>query len=1462
MAALNADSFQRALSRFKKTLPPDLIREFSTCTLQDVHGICRGIQQEHGREGILRNMRRLESFVEAMEQFGKVIEVFVNVNDFIGFIWGPIKFLLGIARTYLDSFDKLLGVYEQVGDAIPGLQQYSATFEKYPPLAQVLEDYYSDILNFHQAALRVFKRPKWKTLFHSTWKTFDADFKSILHSLASRRQLLESEKGSASLYEIQVLRQELSQKNAEQSQQAAKIVQEQHRARISSIRESLQAPNYPIDQETATEDRHGSKSGLWIFEHPHFQEWSKNDATGHDALYVNGVPGAGKTTLMSAVIEKLQERKRVSAVENCCVAYFFFKHNHVDKGSHNSLLRAILEQLIEQDPIMSDHLFREISVIEGTKLRSTQTLEKLVRAALRSYQISYMILDGLDESSQGEASKSISYFLSITKEEWKGPDAMLRVLFCGQRDGILDKLLVDQPQISLESTRHVEDIRLYCETFCKQIGSKFGIASSMEEDIASRVAGEARGMFLYARVVLGNLLSQTKLSGLKREVEPGTFPRGIEKAYERVAVRILEKSSEAEREDALKILAWVICAKRHLRWREIQSLFCVDPIAGSVEYEERRLRVTCKDICGSLIDVHRAADRDIDDDADDIIRIVHETAREFLIRKQYLTISIENDKLAAFCLAYLTSKPFQSGITENEIVLHASQGYYSLQDYAVRYWFEHTRESAQLAIASGQDEFEETMALARRFLEIYGYLGDEEVTVNTAKLVIGLPTDIVERNKKFDLELRTTIIRQGIETLHNKSKYPGLQEGFNYLHETTATYKCPKPWCEFFTVGFGNAEDLIQHINRHNLPFRCPNENCFASLLGFDTPLKLKRHRTTYHSEPSEDFKFPRVASKKKAATISSALSQGDLSRAVELLDSTPSAPASNQRTVSIPSSFWTTTEASKFPSLLSSFGSDWNAIASHMGTKTATMVENYYTRRRGSTDWDSLVKEGNDIRARRFSAGTLLHLAVESGLFDICMDVLERGADPNHANPDHHSQTALHAAVLANNLDIAHLLISQPGCTPDKVDGLGRSPFMEACALGHLDIVKLLLETGQIQVDRRPDERPVSCKSNARAWTTPLGYAYLENHKSVVSYLLQQGQPSSFVSKFRRQVVESVNANDSPISKSDDKWSCTFNTDIRQKIEVDLVHNFPHNSVVTCVAFSIDGSLVATGCDRTVHIFEVITGSLLSTLRQTGEETEGDHYVRCVSFSQNGTYLATGSEDGMIRLWNFRTGLMRQIFSGHQAAIYSLAFAPNGEKIVSGSGDRTVKVWDVETSTCIFALNTEDGISSVAISKKHIASGSLDGSVKIWDSITGDLLSHLQEPHGHQDPVFSITISPDGRTLISGSLDKTIKMWDLNDLEVTRDNKAATGHLIRTLEGHRDSVLDTQMTHDARWIISGSKDRTVQFWDARTGHPQFVLEGHENSVIKATASPDGVHFATASGDFKARIWTYRAIAW
>lgn len=85
--------------------------------------------------------------------------------------------------------------------------------------------------------------------------------------------------------------------------------------------------------------------------------------------------------------------------------------------------------------------------------------------------------------------------------------------------------------------------------------------------------------------------------------------------------------------------------------------------------------------------------------------------------------------------------------------------------------------------------------------------------------------------------------------------------------------------------------------------------------------------------------------------------------------------------------------------------------------------------------------------------------------------------------------------------------------------------------------------------------------------------------------------------------------------------------------LDVDLVHNLAHESVVCCVRFSLDGRYVATGCNRSAQIFEVNTGNQVSKLQDETVDKDGDLYIRSVCFSPDGKYLATGAEDKQIRV-------------------------------------------------------------------------------------------------------------------------------------------------------------------------------------------------------------------------------------
>lgn len=97
--------------------------------------------------------------------------------------------------------------------------------------------------------------------------------------------------------------------------------------------------------------------------------------------------------------------------------------------------------------------------------------------------------------------------------------------------------------------------------------------------------------------------------------------------------------------------------------------------------------------------------------------------------------------------------------------------------------------------------------------------------------------------------------------------------------------------------------------------------------------------------------------------------------------------------------------------------------------------------------------------------------------------------------------------------------------------------------------------------------------------------------------------------------------------------WYAVFNPRIRRVLDVDLVHNLLHESVVCCVRFSSDGRYVATGCNRSAQIFDVSTGSQVAKLQDDSVDKDGDLYIRSVCFSPDGKYLATGAEDKQIRV-------------------------------------------------------------------------------------------------------------------------------------------------------------------------------------------------------------------------------------
>ncbi|RHY47667.1 hypothetical protein DYB38_001856 [Aphanomyces astaci] len=331
------------------------------------------------------------------------------------------------------------------------------------------------------------------------------------------------------------------------------------------------------------------------------------------------------------------------------------------------------------------------------------------------------------------------------------------------------------------------------------------------------------------------------------------------------------------------------------------------------------------------------------------------------------------------------------------------------------------------------------------------------------------------------------------------------------------------------------------------------------------------------------------------------------------------------------------------------------------------------------------------------------------------------------------------------------------------------------------------------------------------------------------------------------------------------------------ERPHVEMFHTLDHQSVVCCVRFSADGTKLASGCHKTAQVFDVQTGARTFWVQRPAikegaapaNEAE-DAYVRAVCFSPDGTKLVAGMPQNTIRIWDMASNEEAPPLIGHEAEIYSLDYV--GNHIVSGSGDRKVRLWDARTGQCQAIFGNEsggpsDGVTNVALSPdgRLLAAASLDKVVRIWDTQTTQLMDRLE---AHTDSVYALAFSPDGKNIISGSLDKNIMLWD-----VSASGRTTTRPRM-LFQGHKDFVLSVAYTPDGRyvlwvlmvwtnncmyrWIMSGSKDRSVIFWDHRTSRPVLTVGGYRNSVINVHSSPTSPYFATGSGDCFACIWKYQ----
>ncbi|KAJ7636261.1 hypothetical protein FB45DRAFT_1055732 [Roridomyces roridus] len=255
-------------------------------------------------------------------------------------------------------------------------------------------------------------------------------------------------------------------------------------------------------------------------------------------------------------------------------------------------------------------------------------------------------------------------------------------------------------------------------------------------------------------------------------------------------------------------------------------------------------------------------------------------------------------------------------------------------------------------------------------------------------------------------------------------------------------------------------------------------------------------------------------------------------------------------------------------------------------------------------------------------------------------------------------------------------------------------------------------------------------------------------------------------------------------------------------------------------------------------YLWDLKTGTLV-----TGRFGDGD--IIAIAVSPDSQHIATGSYDGVVRLWCLDTYSLVHSFSGHTSWVLSVAISPDGQLLASSSSDGTLRVWDLETNSKFAGpIYGENGpIISVCFSpdSKYIAFAfQHGGGIRVWNCETAVIRTLTT------DLALSIAISSDG-TRIAGGGDRTVQIWDFD-----------TGALVAgPFEGHTALVVSVAFSPDNRRLVTGSEDHSVRVWDAEIGttQPSGQFPGHLSGVQCVSYSPDGQYIASTSLDKPVHVW-------
>ncbi|KIW17293.1 hypothetical protein PV08_04484 [Exophiala spinifera] len=443
----------------------------------------------------------------------------------------------------------------------------------------------------------------------------------------------------------------------------------------------LSPTNPKVHHERSNKCRtHGS--GTWFLERESFKQWV---SSGHGAfLWLRGISGAGKTTLMSAVIEELLRRND----SNTVVGYFYCSFDDQESQLPSSIFGSILAQLAKRSPELSrelTELYRERLGRDGGKPKPLLLEEMLdiIRRASRQYTQVYIAIDAVNEASEP----------LLVLETLRALSRSCTIIISSVNSLDFEQYLPVMPCLTIETIRGADiqdDVNTYIRNFLERHARMQGLPSDIKEEIAVSLTRGNNGMFRWVQCQLVRL-AHLKTPGQIRTTLAG-MPATLDSTYEGILSRVDEGDKDLVRE----VLLLLTFCLRPLSLVEICEALQITP--GMSHLDKNKLLLFPMDavsVCGGLVDF---------DEDNGIVSLAHHSVKTYLTNPNrqgstayfYLSEDSANQYFAEKCLTYLSFKAFASGPCLDTASQDKRKARFPFLSYAAYNWALHAGKVASI----------------------------------------------------------------------------------------------------------------------------------------------------------------------------------------------------------------------------------------------------------------------------------------------------------------------------------------------------------------------------------------------------------------------------------------------------------------------------------------------------------------------------------------------------------------------------------------------------------------------------------------------------------------------------------------------------------------------------------------------------------------------------------------------